>query len=275
MLDHVGRMLDRVNVPGLDPGVAALVQVEDLPVAKGDLGLALLGADDVQALVLRTLDDVGRALERRLLDERVVDRPAARRADDLGAGRFLGGRSLHGRRPRLARPLAHQGHLGHDQGVARVDPMGVGNVLVLLPDLRPEVGVVEEPLGDAPKRIAADDDVIGRAVRNGGRVAVLGPVGGDRRRARAQPCGRRRGSRILGHGRPEDEQERGHAATKGSHSLRSHCLPPGRADYRRQATEHRGLRLRAACPGRSDARPEFCGMLAGKETPSQDFFAEF
>ena len=60
--------MEGVDVARLDAGVAPLVQVQDVAVGEGDLGVALLGAEDVQALVLAVLHDVVRALQGRLLD---------------------------------------------------------------------------------------------------------------------------------------------------------------------------------------------------------------
>ena len=116
------------------------------------------------------------------------------------------------RRPPCPRPVAGsparsvtRAMSGMISGVAGVDPVGVGDVPVGVPDLRPEVGVVQEALGDVPEGVAPGDDVVGGAVRDLPRVLVPGPVRRDGGRAllelapRRARVGRRR---RLGPGRP-------------------------------------------------------------------------
>src|SRR6266852_1737326 len=67
-------------------------------------------------------------------------------------------------------------------GVAGIDPVGVKDVLVLLPQLRPEVGIAVEALGQVPEGVATDDDVDlagsrrGRRGRVPGRPVIADPV---------------------------------------------------------------------------------------------------
>ena len=79
MLHDVGLVLQHVDVAGLHARVAALVQVQDVAVGEGELGRAVLGSDDQQALVLRLAHDVMRALKGHLLD-RGVERRRRRRS---------------------------------------------------------------------------------------------------------------------------------------------------------------------------------------------------
>ena len=76
----------------------------------------------------------------------------------------------------------------HDEGIAGVDPVGVTDVRVLLPELRPEIRVAQELLRQRPQGVARLDDVhlgIGRELGRGvvGRPVVTDLVEWTRGRA--------------------------------------------------------------------------------------------
>ena len=100
------------------------------------------------------------------------------------------------------------------QRVARVDPVGVEDVLVLLPDLRPEVGVAVGALGDPPQGVAAHDRV--------GLHALLRRRRGPRRPVIARPV-QRLGGTVGGQSGGRDQRER---YEDGTHMPHDHGRPP-------------------------------------------------
>ncbi len=219
VLQRVDGVVQRVEVARLHPGVAALVQVDEVPLGERDLVAALLGADHVEALVLALAHHVFRALEGELLGDRLKHRPPGARLARAGLApegarlpETLGPTGLGGQ----AGLLGDDGQLRQNDGVARVDPVSVLDVLVLVPDLGPEVGALEVARRDVPERVAADHDVVGRTLRDlRGVGRVLRPVGSDRRRPGLQA---RRGVLREGDAPGQHEYETTH------HELRSHCL---------------------------------------------------
>ena len=130
----------------------------------------------LQALVLAVVDDVGRALEGRLLDGGDQGRTGRAAGAEAGPRRPAASGVSSVPTPVPPAPAGHDVHVRDDQDVAGIDPVGVRDVAVPVPDLRPEVGVAEEPAGDVPEGVALDHDVIGGAVRDGLRALVPGPV---------------------------------------------------------------------------------------------------
>ncbi len=101
-----------------------------------------------------------------------------------GGGSSGGGASglLRARASGFSRALADDRDFRDDQRVTGVDPVGVGDVPVLVPDLGPQIGVPQEAAREVPQRVALDHDVVGRAVGDGVGALVLRPVRRDGRR---------------------------------------------------------------------------------------------
>jgi hypothetical protein len=215
-------MVQGVEVAGLDAGVGTLAEVDDIALGQRHLVAAQLGAKEVEALILPVREDVLRTLERLLLGHGSEGRARTGRAgfrDGPGhardallrhALRAAGGRHLAGL-------LGHHGQLRQDERVPWIDPVSVRDVLVLVPDLGPQVWGLQVAACDVPERVAAHDHVVGRAFGDGGRKGrVLRPVGSDGRRSRLEA--RRR---FLS----EDQSPGQHECHETSqHEIRSHCL---------------------------------------------------
>ncbi len=77
----------------------------------------------------------------------------------------------------LGAQLVQRRHLDPDhQGIPRVDPVGVQDVPVTLPQLGPEIGIAVEPIRKIPEGIALLDDVDLGSFRKGGRRVPGSPV---------------------------------------------------------------------------------------------------
>src|SRR5439155_8924694 len=91
VLDVVGGVMGGVHVAGLDAGVAAFAEVDDVALGEADLGGAALGSQDVEAVVLGVVEDVLGALQGHLFDGGYELLAGARPRDDLSGNTGLAG----------------------------------------------------------------------------------------------------------------------------------------------------------------------------------------
>ena len=166
-----------VLLSGADPVGLAARHVDDVAGREGEAGRRFLAAGDVQGELLVVVVEVGEAVDVGLATHRHQRRPLV--LDRRRNGRLSGRRRLCRcrwlcRRCRLGGGLARLRH--HDQRVAGVDPGGVPDVGGGLPELRPQVRVAVELLGEVPERVAGLDRVDLDVGRELGRGLVRRPV---------------------------------------------------------------------------------------------------
>jgi hypothetical protein len=174
----------------------------------------------------------------------------------LRFGRFLGGPGrlgdvLRGRRSAflsLRNDLAdHRRPRRKEQRVPRVDPVRVQDVAVLVPDLRPEIGISEHQVSQVPQRVARDNDVqsgLGRERLRIGRI-VRRPVIADL----LQVLRRSRRSRLQRHPAATAASLLPFIRPTGRIPLPVHSLPPA---LDRRCRGRIALRLLRGRTGRPD-----------------------
>jgi hypothetical protein len=87
--------------------------------------------------------------------------------------------------------------------VSRVDQIGMANLWIDLPDVRPDEGILQIRGGQIPQGISLDHGVVLVGVKAMDLVAVLAPFGGivGRRRTRPnsekQPAGYGKGQAVM------------------------------------------------------------------------------